>query len=120
MSGSFSMAVILVCIPHGTKLVHMIILYMLLGFGEAIIWPVLGAYASEEGRNHYGHGTMMGVFNLAMSAGVFTGAMLAGLTSDAVGMQWSFYIIAFGVVLMTGLGAYYIVIGERSQTEIES
>ncbi len=120
LSGSFSMAVILVCIPHGTKLVHMIILYMLLGFGEAIIWPVLGAYASEEGRNHYGHGTMMGVFNLAMSAGVFTGAMLAGLTSDAVGMQWSFYIIAFGVVLMTGLGAYYIVIGERSQTEIES
>ncbi|WP_028579938.1 MFS transporter [Desulfogranum japonicum] len=113
--GSLSMALLLVCIPHGTQLSHMFALYMLLGCGEAIIWPVLGAYATEEGRKHYGHGTMMGVFNLAMSAGVFTGAMIAGITSDAVGMQWSFYAIATGVMSMTWLGIYYIVKGETSQ-----
>ena len=27
-------------------------------------------WAAEEGRTHFGHGTMMGVFNLAMSAGI--------------------------------------------------
>ncbi len=112
-SGSTCMALTLLCIPHGTSFFHMIVLYLCLGLGEAIIWPVLGAYATEEGRTKYGHGTMMGVFHLAMSAGVFTGAMLAGTISDLLGMRWAFYLTAACVLFLSWLGIYCLVSGGR-------
>jgi len=75
-----------------------LILFVILGVGEAIIWPVLGALAAEEGRR-YGQGTMMGAFNTAMSAGIFAGAVGAGACSDLIGLGWSFG--AVGVVVLT-------------------
>lgn len=74
-------------------------LFVILGSGEAIIWPTLGALATEEGRL-YGQGSMMGVFNLAMSGGVFIGAIGAGVTSDWLGLDWSFLLIG---ILVFGL-----------------
>ena len=74
-------------------------LFVVLGSGEAIIWPTLGALATEEGRR-YGQGTMMGVFNLAMSGGVFIGAISAGFISDWLGLSWSFVLIG---ILVLGL-----------------
>ena len=78
-------------------------LFVILGMGEAIIWPTLAALATEEGRK-FGQGTMMGVFNLAMSAGVFIGAITAGVTSDWLGLNWSFPLIG-GLVLALSLFA---------------
>ncbi len=75
-------------------------LFIILGSGEAIIWPTLGALATEEGRE-YGQGTMMGVFNMAMSGGVFIGAIGAGITSDMFGLQWSFLIIGCLILCLT-------------------
>jgi MFS family permease len=75
-------------------------LFVLLGAGEAIIWPTLGALATEEGRR-YGQGAMMGAFNLAMSGGVFVGALGAGFTSDWLGLGWSFLLIGILVFALT-------------------
>ena len=67
----------------------LLFLFIILGMGEAIIWPVLGALATQDGR-YYGQGTMMGVFSLAMSAGIFLGAIGAGISMDLLGLKWSF------------------------------
>jgi DHA1 family multidrug resistance protein-like MFS transporter len=78
----------------------LLVLFVLLGMGEAIIWPTLGALATEEGRQ-YGQGTMMGVFSLAMSVGVFCGSLGAGFTMDLLGLRWSFFIIGVLVLALT-------------------
>jgi DHA1 family multidrug resistance protein-like MFS transporter len=75
-------------------------LFVILGSGEAIIWPTLGALATEVGRQ-YGHGSIMGGFNLAMSAGVFIGAIGAGFTSDWLGLNWSFLLIGILVFALS-------------------
>lgn len=80
----------------------LLLLFAVLGLGEAIIWPTLGALATEEGRV-YGQGTMMGVFNLAMSAGVLGGALGAGFATDLLGLTWSFPVIGLLVLLLTFL-----------------
>ena len=110
MSGSIMM------IPFMGSFVTMLALYCVLGLGEAIIWPVLGAYASQEGRKRYGHGTMMGVFSLAMSAGVFTGAILAGVSMDTWGIDWAYFSTAVIVLVVTLGAALLIGSGERRNT----
>ena len=106
--GCSCMGVVIITIPSGRSIPMMVVLYMFLGLGEAVIWPVLGALATEEGRAHYGQGTMMGVFNLAMSAGVFSGAILAGISMDVLGIQWAFYVSGTAVLIFTYIGAYLI------------
>jgi MFS family permease len=113
LAGTVVMCTAMLLVPSSSTFVQMVLLYMLLGVGEAIIWPVLGAYASEEGRLHFGHGTMMGVFSLAMSGGVFTGAMLAGYSMDNLGMEWAFYITSAGIFIITFASAWLIFSGER-------
>jgi MFS family permease len=75
-------------------------MFVILGCGEALIWPTLGALAMEEGRV-YGQGNMMGVFNLAMSGGVFLGAIGAGISSDLFGLHWAFFLIGILVLGLT-------------------
>lgn len=90
-------------IPLAANFWNLIVLFVILGMGEAIIWPVLGALATEEGRE-YGQGTMMGVFSLAMSGGVFLGAVGSGFSVDQLGLHWSFFIIGV-IVLSLSMGA---------------
>lgn len=100
-------------IPSMHSFRSMLLIYLFLGCSEAILWPVLGAYAAEEGRNHFGHGSMMGVFNLAMSAGVFTGALFAGVSFDYWGVDSSFHLIAAANLILTGMAIMFIARGER-------
>lgn len=106
--GVMTMVFALLIIPSAGSIILIGLSYCLLGIGEAIVWPVLGAYATIEGRGKYGHGSMMGVFNLAMSAGVFTGALLAGCSMDILGIFWSFYTPAIFIALSTVAGAWMI------------
>lgn len=108
LCGCACMCVAVFLIPRATGLSAMIGMYLFLGFGEAVLWPVLGAFAAEEGRAHFGHGTMMGVFNLAMSAGVFTGAVLAGLSLDSYGMHKAFSFTAAAIMTLTVMAAALI------------
>ncbi|MBV5318119.1 MAG: MFS transporter [Desulfobulbaceae bacterium] len=114
VGGCLCMGSAVFLIPAMTTFPAMVGMYLFLGFGEAILWPVLGAYAAEEGRAHFGHGTMMGVFNLAMSAGVFTGAMLAGISMDSWGIRQAFHVTAVAIILLPLVAAVLIREGEAA------
>ena len=87
-------------VPLAGSFAWLLLLFAILGVGEAIIWPVLGALATEEGRR-YGQGSMMGIFNLAMSMGVLLGALGAGISVDLLGLAPSFVMIGLIVLGLT-------------------
>ncbi len=120
LAGVLCMSLAVLAIPSMENVVSMTILYIFLGIGEAVIWPVLGAYATEEGRVHYGQGTMMGMFSFTMSGGVLTGAVLAGLSMDLVGIAWAYYTCGAMVLLLTLVAAKMIFIGEKKATAARS
>jgi MFS transporter, DHA1 family, multidrug resistance protein len=91
-------------VPFATGFWPLAGLFALMGLGESIVWPTLGALAAEEGR-FYGQGAMMGVFNMSMSAGVFFGAMGAGIIMDLFGLQYAFFLIAVFVLGCTLVAA---------------
>ncbi|ADH85442.1 MFS transporter [Desulfurivibrio alkaliphilus] len=98
--GCLLMSGVMILIPLAGNFWSLLLLFVVLGLAEAIIWPTLGALATEEGRK-YGQGTMMGVYNLAMSGGVLTGALAAGIATDWLGIKWSFPLIGIVVLGLT-------------------
>jgi len=98
--GSTVITVGMFLVPFARNLLLLIILFAIIGLGEAMVWPTLGALATEEGRL-YGQGSMMGVFNMAMSLGLFVGAMGVGSLVDIIGLSWAFYIVAIVLFLST-------------------
>ncbi len=117
VSGCIWLSGVIMMIPFMKSFAMFLIIYCLLGCGEAIIWPVLGAYASIEGRRHYGHGTMMGVFSLAMSGGIMAGALLAGLSMDNWGIDFAYFVTATTVFVGAAGAALLIGRGEREVNE---
>jgi DHA1 family multidrug resistance protein-like MFS transporter len=111
--GTVCIALSLLLIPPAHNLGLLVGAYLLLGVGEAVCWSVLGAYAAEEGRR-FGHGAMMGVFNLALSAGVFTGAVNAGIIVDYLSLPQSFQLTAAAIVLCMLLSVTCIRSGEAN------
>ena len=103
-TGCLIISIIICLVPLAGNFWWLLLLFVVLGAGEAMIWPVLGALATEEGR-HYGQGTMMGVFSLAMSSGVLLGALTAGVSSDLLGLRWSFVLIGCVVLVLSMLAA---------------
>lgn len=95
-------------VPFAPNFLSMLGIFIMLGIGEAVIWPVLGAYATEEGRNLYGYGSMMGIFNLAMSMGILTGAMISGTAMDILGLDFAFYISGITLCILTLIGIWMI------------
>jgi len=79
--------------PFAANFLQLVWLSVLIGMGEALIWPTLGAIAVEEGHK-YGQGSMMGVFNMAMSLGVLIGSLVAGSFMDLIGLDYVFYIVS--------------------------
>jgi MFS family permease len=101
LGGSCLISLTVLLVPLAGGFPQLVLLFMLMGVGEAVVWPALGAMAAEEGRI-FGQGAMMGVFNLAMSVGVFLGAIAAGALMDLFGLAWMFYLTA-GFLLLTSL-----------------
>lgn len=97
--GSVAMGVSAVAIAFAGDFVLLLALFMLMGAGEAVVWPVLGALATESGRVH-GQGTMMGMLNMSMSFGFFAGALGAGAVVDLLGLKAAF--IGMGLLIAVG------------------
>jgi len=114
VAGCLCLSASILMIPLMEHFITYLLLYCLLGFGEAIIWPVLGAYASIEGKKRYGHGTMMGVFSLSMSSGILVGALLAGFSMDQWGIDSAYFITATAVMIGTAGAGLLIKTGDRS------
>ncbi len=114
--GGIIMSIALAGVPSATILWQVFLLYALLGTGEAMVWAALGAFATLEGREKYGHGTMMGVFNLAISTGVLTGSLIAGFGMDILGIIWAFYLPAMILVILVIFGVCLIKSSEKDFT----
>jgi MFS transporter, DHA1 family, multidrug resistance protein len=108
LAGSACIAIAVFLIPSITSLAQIIVLYLCLGAFEAAVWAVLGAYASIEAKEHYGHGTMMGVFSFAMSGGIFTGAVLCGFSMDRWGIDLSYHVAGATVLILSLVAAVLI------------
>ncbi len=97
LTGSIIIGVSIFTVPFVHGFVPLLLLFAVIGLGEAVSWPAMGALAAKEGKK-YGYGSMMGVFNMAMNLGVFIGAMGVGILVDLFSIAWAFY--AVGVVLI--------------------
>lgn len=117
---SIVLALVILTIPLIDSFRQMAIAYLVMGTAEAAIWAVLGAYASQEAKKHYGHGTMMGVFSFAMSAGVFTGAVLAGFSMDSWGIGWAYSVTGSAVLILSVLAVLMIGVHDRKHHISES
>jgi DHA1 family multidrug resistance protein-like MFS transporter len=102
--------------PFAADFLQLVWLSLLIGIGEALIWPTLGAIAVEEGHQ-YGQGSMMGVFNMAMSLGVLIGSLVAGSVMDLIGLEYAFYITS--IILAVSAVAGSLLIARRGPTREE-
>ncbi|MBM9520143.1 MFS transporter [Desulforhopalus vacuolatus] len=98
--GSLTLVVLFFCIPFCRTFHALMLVYLLIGTAEALIWAVLGALASVEAKNHYGHGTMMGIYALSMSCGVFCGAVLSGSSMDWLGIDAAYRVVGGSVLVL--------------------
>jgi MFS family permease len=88
----------MLAVPFADSLTTLVILFALVGFGEAVSWPSIGALATEEGRI-YGQGATMGVASMAMSAGLLVGSVGVGALMDLFGIDWAFYAVSLFLFL---------------------
>jgi len=103
-------------VPFANSFLQLVGLFAIIGIGEALIWPTLGAIAVEEGH-HYGQGSMMGIFNMAMSAGILIGSLVAGSLMDLLGLKYVFYIVSVILILSALVGGPMIARGGQAQEE---
>jgi len=118
LAGSCLISLTMFLVPMAGGFPQLVVLFIFMGAGEAVVWPALGAMATEQGRM-FGQGAMMGVFNLAMSGGVFLGALGAGLLMDFFGLAWVFYLIAV-FLLLTSLLSKGMIDKGRKKTPNET
>ncbi len=80
--------------------VHLLLVAGVTGAMGAMAMPALSAIAVDEGH-HGGMGAIMGVINMAMSAGMMLGPVLAGALADVVGLRSLFVFSAVVGVIGT-------------------
>ncbi len=106
-------------VPFADSFLQLVGLFVLIGIGEALIWPTLGAIAVQEGHQ-YGQGSMMGIFNMAVSVGMLIGSLLGGAVMDMLGLNYVFYIISVILILSALVGGKMIARGEQAEGEDSS
>jgi MFS family permease len=83
--------------------VHLLLIGAVTGAMGAMAMPALSAIAADEGH-HGGMGAIMGVLNMAMSAGMMLGPVLAGALAEVIGLRALF--LFSGVVGLLGTAAF--------------
>jgi len=107
VTGSLVISGAIFVVPFASDFWDLMVLFAVTGVGEAIVWPTLGALAAQEGE-YYGHGSIMGVFNMAMSAGVLLGSIAAGAVMDILGLSYTFFLVSATLVFATITAALMI------------
>jgi len=98
VAGSLLYALCVVLFPFSSSLMQMLGLSMLSGIFGAVSLPAATVLVVEEGKK-YGMGSLMALFNVAMSLGLGIGPLASGLIHDAFGLNAIFYFVtAFGII----------------------
>lgn len=99
LGGTLSAAVFFL-LPLSRGFYSLAILSSIFGFGRSASSPALSALAAVRGKV-FGSGRTMGLYNMAFSAGMMTGPVLAGFLSQAAGMANALYSV--GIILSLSL-----------------
>ena len=76
-------------IPWAGSFALLVVVFVILGTFESMAVPSVNAMTVEKGRV-LGMGSVMGIFNTAMSAGLLIGALAGGAIDDSYGTAWVF------------------------------
>ena len=77
---------------YSTTFPQLMFIFILLGVFESLFMPTTSALAMESGQE-FGMGATMGVFNTALTLGMFIGSISAGFLIDQFGFGMAFLII---------------------------
>ncbi len=116
VTGCLIASVSVFMMPFATDFLQLVWLSVFTGMGEALVWPTLGAIAVEEGHR-YGQGSMMGVFNMAMSVGILIGSLVAGSFMDLIGLEYVFYTVSVILAVSAVAGGLLIARGGPAREE---
>lgn len=100
ISGGLISAISFFLLAFTTDFYPLAILSTLFGLGRSVSTPALTALTAIRGKT-FGNGRTMGLFNMAFSAGMMTGPVLAGLISQITGTGTTFCVI--GILLALSL-----------------
>ena len=115
LAGSIIISAGMLLVPFAPSFFGLLFLFAVIGLGEAVSWPAMGALAAKEGKK-FGQGSMMGVFNMAMNLGVFIGAMGVGSLVDLFSIDWAFYAVGIALIVCA-IAAYAMILNPSNPSE---
>lgn len=87
--GMIAMSTGIFFIPWTRDFAMLLGLFMVMATFESVALPAAEAITVEKGRS-LGMGSVMGVFNMAMSLGMIVGSVIGGLIQGSIGIGWVF------------------------------
>ncbi len=112
--GSLGFTACITIMPHCHSFWPLLFVAALSGIFGAVSIPASAAISVVEGRR-FGMVTIMTLFEMSMSSGLFFGPPLGGLVGDHYGLATSFYFAA--MVSVAGTAVFYILL-RNSQADI--
>jgi len=105
------------CIPWLGSFALLLSLFVALGIFESMATPAMTAIIVEKGRI-MGMGSVMGIFNMAMSLGLVTGSMVGGVIESSLGIATVFRCAA--ALGLVGIVVFNIFMLKSARTSKES
>ena len=105
--GSGMSALMLFLIPLGDTFLKLFLMALALGVGGGIAMPAGTALAAVVGKRRGGMGSTMGVYSMAMSAGLIFGPLTGGLIQGSLGINQVFFL--GGLISVIGIISFYLV-----------
>ena len=87
--GMIAMSTGIFFIPWTRDFAMLLGLFIVMATFESVALPAAEAITVEKGRS-LGMGSVMGVFNMAMSLGMIVGSVIGGLIQGSIGIGWVF------------------------------
>jgi MFS family permease len=104
--GSGMSALMLFFIPLGDTFLKLLLMALLLGIGGGIAMPAGTALAAVVGKRNGGMGSTMGIYNMAMSAGLVFGPLTGGVIQGSLGINQVFFL--GGLISVLGIIGFYL------------
>jgi multidrug resistance protein len=98
--GSLGILVSMILVPQAVGFWSLMLFLAIAIVGDATALPSASALVIEEGRK-FGMGMSMAMFNMGLGVGMSVGPILAGLMSDLLGVEFSFYFMAVLMLICT-------------------
>jgi DHA1 family multidrug resistance protein-like MFS transporter len=98
--GSLGILIAMILVPQAIGFWSLMLFLAIAIVGDATALPSASALVIEEGRK-FGMGMSMAMFNMGLGVGMSVGPILAGLASDLLGVEFSFYFMAILMLICT-------------------